>query len=163
MSAVSKGKKNTLLTAQAVSENQARAAFDYWRSRLAPEWAVVLNLKDPTEEYEQGKADRASKYLTAEIKLGKDWPQGFKGDSWAETLGWSDPGLRVEALIVHELLHLTFHDLENVTYRTREHFSRQEWAMLAGEHDHHLERTIERCAFALVAQRHGFHPLEASG
>lgn len=139
-----------------MTERQLRRLVHQWASRLGVDrWDLHVLIEQPDDEdlAVSANAFRSLTYDQATIRFAP-WLLTRAGppDEWPGP-PWDD--FRIEALVVHELLHLAFRDLRQVA---------TELAGIALEgraeemFDHALKRaeeqTVERLAWALTRARH---------
>lgn len=118
--------------------NQCDDTVEFWRSRLLPEWAVVIDWDNPSPPDVHARVWLPDDYHRAAIHVGFDWY--FSHDTTDDER---------EQTILHELLHMVFRELRWAATKIEEN----DTVMAAYEHAE--EGVVDRLAWQLVGLRYG--------
>lgn len=121
----------------------------YWQGALGLDhWAVKFDPKETTDPNDcKARTWRSASYDRAAVWLASDWA------SW-------EPHL-VEAVIVHELLHLQHRDTDQVFEDLDGQLHRDASSMIERRYEHAMEGFIERLSIQIVELKYG-KPLDWS-
>lgn len=116
---------------------QTERLLRLWQHRLGLErWEIDVAWDQPTAEDAHAQMVRSTTYETATLHLAED----FKS--------WSD--LKMNQILVHELLHCSTRDLDQVHASSEEWLPDHAWRLLDERYGFELEQAIDKLAARLV-------------
>jgi hypothetical protein len=122
---------------------QLRDHLEYWRTRIAPEWDLLL-MKEPPDE-ETRRESRAV------IQSSTDYHQAclWIDERFVEQGDWPE----IEVTIAHELLHLVTREYRCAADILMSEVSSRQWSTFRQISGSAEERLVDRCARVMVAER----------
>lgn len=126
-----------------VTFKEANDFIATWKQVLAPEWTITV--------HEGHNPTSASDDVLASIRPSDDYLRAtlFTGDTVGDKMGREE----AEQVLLHELLHLTVHDLEQAARRPFSALGLEASTIVRKALDHQAERLVDRLAEAFIDAR----------
>lgn len=120
-----------------MTENQIVARVKHWQKKLKLEhWKINFVFdEDPPPE------------AVAEVQIPDDYDRCHLAINMEKVN--HDPNIDIDHIIAHELLHLTFRDLDQSYKLAREYFPYAGWRVYEDQMEHEIEGLVDRLATIL--------------